>query len=133
MAGVVAGHADDAVATDSTPRAIAGGIRLSNMNPVTAGLKGEIGAVIEQEGNAATLGLRSQKVDGPTNDLIGLILEAQLHARHIAGIQCTSQKLGKSGKIYDVGRRYQIKAAGRNFSSFRRQLRKSGAPYLASA
>jgi hypothetical protein len=82
------------------------------MHPVAAGLEGEIGPVIEQKGDAPPLGQRPQRVDRAADGIVVDILEAQLQAGDVAGIERGGELLGEARQIGKTRRGDQIKTAG---------------------
>jgi hypothetical protein len=82
------------------------------MGAIAAGLESEVGTVIEQEGDAPPLRLRTQGVHRTADRIIIDILEPQLHAGDVAALQGLAEQLGERRQIVDAGRRDQVKAAG---------------------
>jgi hypothetical protein len=82
------------------------------MDAVAAGFESQIGAVIEDESDAAPLRLGPQFIDCAADRIIALILEAQLHAGDVAAIQGFGEQPGEGLQIVDAGRGYQIQTAG---------------------
>ena len=112
MAGVVAGDADDGFVADGGAGLFVGHVILAHMHAVAAGLEGEVGAVVEDEGDASALDFGAQEVDGAANLVVGQALKAQLHAGDISGIEGGGQGLGEGRDVGQAGRRHQIEAAG---------------------
>ncbi len=80
---VAAGVAGDAQGEAGQELAGVGGRRvgLADMGAVAARSGGEVGAVVEQEGDAAGLDDRAQGVDGAAPGVVGRVLQAELDCR----------------------------------------------------
>ncbi len=63
------------------------GVLLADMDAVGAGLADEIGPVVQQEGDAAGLRDRAQRVGGAADRVVRDILQAKLQRRDVAGIE----------------------------------------------
>ena len=113
MQAVVTGDADHGVG----PHDLAGldqtGVGLAHMHAVAAQSGGQIGAVVENHGDATGLGDRQQHMDGGGNDLVGHMLQADLQCRHISDIQGLRQAAAERGQIVETRRGDQVKAAKR--------------------
>ena len=111
MARIVAGDADDAVAQRLAGIGI-GGILLADMDAVAAGLEGEVGAVVQQNGDAAPLRRRAQHVHHATQIVVGQVLQADLDTGDVAGIQGGLPRLHPLVRIFDDRGGDQVQAAG---------------------
>lgn len=75
MAGIVTGDADDAIRADLLSRRLIAAILLADMDPVAAGLEGEIRPVIQQKGDTAPLRQRTQRIDSTAQRIIVKIFQ----------------------------------------------------------
>ena len=99
MPRIVAGDADDGIVADQGARLVIGGIVLAHVNPVAAGLGGEIGAVVQEEGDIAGLGDRGKGEGGLPDGVVVDALETKLDAGDLAGIQGQGQGIGEGAGI----------------------------------
>src|SRR5260221_4731056 len=84
MAAVAAGHANNPVGAEKTPRLRIGGVLLADMHAVAIELGGEVRAVVHDEGDAEILCDRLQDARRAPDRVVVDILEAQLQAGDIA-------------------------------------------------
>ena len=62
------------------------------MDAVAAGRGGEIGTVVQDEGDVARLGDRPQHVARAPDLVVARVLEAELHAGDVAGVERLRQQ-----------------------------------------
>ena len=65
------------------------------MGAVAPGRRGQVGAVVQQESDAAALRDRAQPVDGPAPGIVRRLLQPQLHGRHVASVERRRQRVGE--------------------------------------
>ena len=118
MPAVVAGDADDGVLADDAAGLGVGGVLLADMDAVAAGFGGDVGAVVDEEGDAALLGDGPQAVAGPADEvglrrLVGVArrLQPHLHAGDVAGVEGFGQ-LRREDVEVQLGRGDEVEAAG---------------------
>ena len=75
-------------------------------------LGGEVGAVVEDEGDVAGLRDRPQHVAGAPDRVVVRVLQPQLHAGDVAGVERRRQHQRKRRRV-EARRRDQIEPAGR--------------------
>ena len=106
----MAGHADYGVAAEHRARVLITGVLLADMDAVATGVAGKVGPVVHNQIDAALARHRQQNFGLAAHRIIVDILEPQLHAGDIAGIQRHRQRIAERRRI-DARRRNQIKAA----------------------
>jgi hypothetical protein len=94
---VVAGDAEGEGGADEGAGFACRGVGLADMDAVGPMGVDEIGAVIEEEGDAAGLGDGAERVDGAAPVVVVGLLEAQLDGRHIARVQGAGERFGEVG------------------------------------
>ena len=87
----MAGDADDRVGAEQRARLGVGRVLLPDMHAVAAGRERQIGPVVHQEGDAARLRDRPQHVGGAADRVVVDVLQPQLHAGDVAGIERRGQ------------------------------------------
>eukprot|EP00998_Keelungia_sp_KM082_P008536 NODE_4721_length_757_cov_1.852381_g4698_i0.p1 GENE.NODE_4721_length_757_cov_1.852381_g4698_i0~~NODE_4721_length_757_cov_1.852381_g4698_i0.p1 ORF type:complete len:136 (+),score=19.12 NODE_4721_length_757_cov_1.852381_g4698_i0:50-409(+) len=95
---------------DSRHRAgfVIAGIFFANMDTVTAGLFGNVGAVIEDQRNVAVVTHRQDGIDRLADVIIADIFQTKLQAINRTGIKNRLQRLAKGCK-FDFRRGQKIK------------------------
>ena len=58
----------------------------------------QVGAVVQQERDAARLGDRQQRLDRPADGVVVDVLQPDLQRRHVAGIERRGQQVGEAGR-----------------------------------
>ena len=111
MPGIVAGHADDGVVSDDLAGLGAGHVLLADVDAVAAGLGGEPGVVVEQEGHAAVLRHGPQTIDGAPQLRVADALQAELHGGHVAGFERRREQRGERLRFPRLGRDQVASAA----------------------
>ncbi len=101
VAAIVAGDAYDAVAADQATRLAVTGVALADMNAVAIETRGEVGTVVEDQGDLAFAGDRQQGAHGPLYDLVGDLFQPYLQRRHVAALQGRLERRGEDSRILD--------------------------------
>ena len=81
------------------------------MDTVAAQLRGQVGSVVQQEGDVAALADGAQDVDGPADVVVIGRFQAKLDAIDPAGVQRFRQPVGE-GRRLEARRRDQVQPAG---------------------
>jgi len=81
------------------------------VNAIASRLGGEVGAIVHQNRHAAGLGNRDQDLGHPPDLIIVDVLQADLQASHVVGIDGCGERLGE-GRQFDARWRHEIEAAG---------------------
>jgi hypothetical protein len=116
MARIMASDADDGAGANGFAGLGVRTVLLTDMDAVAAGFKSQVRPVVQDEGDAAALRFRTQNIDDAAKGVVFEILHAKLKTGDVARIQGQGHGFGKTGKIVELGRRDQVKAAvGRNF------------------
>ena len=96
----------------SSARVFVARVLLADVHAVAARRGGQVGPVVHDEGDAPVLRDRAQPVRRAADIVVADVLEAQLDAGDVAGIQRNRQRLHE-GCGLDPGRRDQIEPAAR--------------------
>ncbi len=78
------------------------------MDAVAVELHGEVGPVVHDEGDAALLADRPQRVGGADDRLVGHVLQPQLEGRDVAAVEGGAQFVGEDRGMLDAGRGDEI-------------------------
>ena len=97
VSAVVAGDAEGEGWADKGACFAGRGIGLADVDAVGAGLQDKVGAVVEEEGDAARLGDREKGVDGAAPVVVVGFLEAKLDGGDVACVEGASEGLGEVG------------------------------------
>jgi hypothetical protein len=106
----VAGHADDGVGADDAPRLGVGRVGLADMDAVGAARRGDVGPIVDDEGDVARLAGRTEQVAGVAQRLVVEILEAELNAGDVIGVERFRERVAEARR-FDLGRRDEIEPA----------------------
>jgi len=109
--GIVASDADDGIVAETRAGGFIIGVRLTDMNAVAAGIGGEIGPVVNEEGNIPVLASRPQNVDGTADGVVVGGFKAKLDAIDIARVQRFRQDIGERRRL-KARRGNQVQPAG---------------------
>ncbi len=102
--------ADLALGPDDAARLGAGHVVLADMHAVAIELHREIGPVVHEEGDAALLADRAQRVGGAGDRRIIDVLQAELEGRDIAAVERGAQLVGEDRRMLDALGRDEIEA-----------------------
>ena len=108
----LASDADLPVGPDNAPRLGIAHVLLADMDAVAIELERQIGPVVHDEGDAALLADRPQRVGNAGDRAVVNAFEAQLEGRDIAAVQRGAQIGGEDRRMLDALRRDEIEAAG---------------------
>ena len=95
VAAVLAGHAQRQARSDQLAGLCGGSVLLADMHAVAAGSHDQVGTVVQQEGHAARLRHRAQRVDRTPPGGVGLVLQAELNGGDITAIQRPGKLVGE--------------------------------------
>ena len=105
MTGIVTGNAHYRISAKGVSRLVIGSILLANMNAVAAGLNRQIGSIVHDDRHTPGLRHRAQDIGRAADFVVVDILETDLQAGHVAGVDRRREIFGESGGI-DFWRSY---------------------------
>tara|TARA_B100000676_G_C17935429_1_gene763284 strand:- start:669 stop:965 length:297 start_codon:yes stop_codon:yes gene_type:complete len=84
------------------------------MHAVASQLRGEIGAIVHNEGDIAVLGHPAQDFGRPSNTVVGYVFQPKLDAGHVSAVERRGERVRKRCRTARVEcrRRDQIELAG---------------------
>ena len=110
MARGLGGDADLAVGSDDAARLGVGHVVLADMHAVAIELHREVGPVVHEEGDAALLADRPQRVGGAGDRGVVDVLQAKLEGRDVAAVERGAQLVGEDRRMLDALGRDEIEA-----------------------
>ena len=83
----MAGDADDRIRSDDPPRRRVSRVLLAYVHAIAFHFGGEVRPVVEHKRYVAFLGDRPQYLADPPHSVVVRLLQPQLHASHVAGVE----------------------------------------------